>query len=665
MAITYEGANSTPFTTSTASWSFTPDAGVAADDIFVVMVAHRDNTSITSVGGTALGSLTVAINKAELTTADRHLTVFLWKATSSSTSAVAMVMSAATVGSVAWARFRGVDTTTPLNVTSTANHANPTPNVVPSITTTVANAFVVGGLTVGSSSNSVTVPGTWTIRATASQAVGAIATKGIQASAGATGTVSFGTTPSTSLNTLGWQLALRPAAAAASPTLMYTVLGAVTDAGASIRARCSDTTSIRLKVATNSSLTTGVVFSSSASTDSDGTAGASVTGLSPDTAYYYGVEMTGPGGTVTTSAYGPFTTWPTPGTPESFSFAFGSCHSYAETTSSAAFTRISARNPRLFFHLGDFHYADNTSTSQASHLNDLATQINQLSGLKTLMANVPTVYSKSDHDTGDNGSFPGTQTAPNRAAHLQTFPSYTRPDSNGLYHSFVLGRIRFIVLDTRYFAAPDGSTRLGATQKAWLKDQLIEAEPVKIIVQESTWIDDRPAVLGDDTWQWFNAERTEIGNYIQSTAVGKVVMLMGDQHALSADNGSNNPWGGFPMFAAAPFGQWASVKTSDPVNDWSAGIWAPESPAVQQYGHVTVTDDGSTIGLVYRGYDSTNTQRVTLTVNVDTTTPASGAPKVMVSGVETAATWTVMSGGVEVPVASWSVMAGGVEVPLA
>jgi alkaline phosphatase D len=390
-----------------------------------------------------------------------------------------------------------------------------------------------------------------------------------------------------------------------------------------------------------------------------------VTGLSPDTAYYYGVEMTGPGGTVTTSAYGPFTTWPTPGTAESFSFAFGSCHSYAETTSSAAFTRISARNPRLFFHLGDFHYADNTSTSQASHLNDLATQINQLSGLKTLMANVPTVYSKSDHDTGDNGSFPGTQTAPNRAAHLQTFPSYTRPDSNGLYHSFVLGRIRFIVLDTRYFAAPDGSTRLGATQLAWLKDQLVEDEPVKIVVQESTWIDDRPAVLGDDTWQWFNAERTEIGNYIQSTAVGQVVMLMGDQHALSADNGSNNPWGGFPMFAAAPFGQWASVKTSDPVNDWSAGLWAPESPAVQQYGHVTVTDDGSTIALVYRGYDSTNTQRVTLTVNVDTTAPPEGgAPKVMVGGVETAATWSVMAGGVEVPVVSWSVMAGGVEVPL-
>jgi hypothetical protein len=535
--------------------------------------------------------------------------------------------------------------------------------VVPAITTTVANAFIVGGLTVGSSSNSVTVPGTWTIRSTATQAVGAIATKGVQATAGSTGTVSFGTTPSTSLNTLGWQLALRPQAAAASPALLYSVLGALTDTGVSVRARGSDTTSIRLKVGTNSGVTAGVVWSSSQSTDSDGTAGASVTGLSPLGTYYGQVELTGPGGTVLSSTFGPFKTLPTPGTPESFSFGFGSCHKYDETTSSAAFTRISARSPRLFFHLGDFHYADNTSSSQASHLNDLATQINQLSGLKALMANVPTIYSKSDHDTGDNGSFPGAQTPGNRAAHLQTFPTYTRPDSNGLYHSFVVGRIRFIVLDTRYFAAPDGSTRLGATQLAWLKDELVEDEPVKIIVQEGTWIDDRPAVLGDDTWQWFNAERTEIGNYIQSSAVGQVVMLMGDQHALAADDGSHNPWGGFPLMAAAPFGQWASVKTSSPSTDWSQGIWAPESPAVQQYGFVNVTDDGSAISLVYRGYDSTNTQRVTLTVNVDTTEPpAGGKPKVTSSGSEVETTWTVMQGGVEVPVTTWAVMQSGSEV---
>lgn len=633
MAITYEAAGNSPFSTSTTTFSFTPDAGVQANDVFVVAVSHRNNSTVTVPSGTA----ETPISKAEMTAGDRYVTVFAWVASGTSTSPVTFALSVSTPGAVAWARFRGVDTTDPVNVSSPGTYTYPTPNPAPSVTTTVANTYLVGGIMLGSGSATPGVPAGWTSRATTTVSTGLIATKGVQASAGASGSASFTSSPTTT-NSIAWQLALRPAAAVASPSLTYSVLGAVTDGGASVRARCADTTSIRLKVATNSGLTTGVVFSSSQSVDSDGTAGVSVTGLSADTAYYYGVEMTGPGGTVTSAAFGPFTTWPNPGTAESFSFAFGSCHSYAETTSSVAFTRISARNPRLFFHLGDFHYADNTSSSQASHLNDLATQINQLSGLKTLMANVPTVYSKSDHDSGDNGSFPGAQTPGNRGAYLQTFPTYTRPDSDGLYQSFVLGRVRFIVLDTRYFAEEDGSTRLGATQKAWLFDELVQPEPVKVIVQEGTWIDDRPAVLGDDTWEWFDAERTEIGNYVQSDAVGKVVMIHGDQHALAADDGSHNPWGGFPTMCAAPFGQWASVKTQNPATDWSQGIWAPESPAVQQYGFVNVTDDGTTISLAYTGYDSSNTSRVTLTTTaVSVTRTASFTGSGTLSATATAA----------------------------
>lgn len=620
MAVTYEAAGNSPFASAVTTFSFTPDAGVQADDMFVVAVNHRTNSTVTVPSGT----VTTPISKVEMTAGDRHVTVFVWKASGSSTTPVTFSLSVASAGSVVWARFRGVDATSPVNASSPGTYTYPTPNSAPSVTTTVANAFLVGGIMCGSGSATPGVPGGWTSRATATVSTGLIATKGVQASSGASGTAAFTTSPTTT-NSISWQLALRPAAGASSPTLMYNVLGAVTDTVAAVRARCADATSVRLKVATNSGLSTGVIFSSSQSVDGDGTAGVSVAGLSPDSTYYYGVEMTGPGGTVTSAAYGPFVTLPTPGTVESFTFAFGSCHKLLETSSDVAYTRMSARNPRLFFHLGDFHYMDNVSTSQSSHLNDLAVQINALPGLKALMANTPTVYSKSDHDTGDNGSYPGTQTAPNRAAHLQTFPSYARPDANGLYHSFVVGRVRFIVLDTRYFAVTDGSTRLGATQLSWLKAQLVEPEPVKIIVQEGTWIDDRTAAPTDDTWQWFDVERTDIGNYVASTAVGQVVMLCGDQHALAADDGSHNFAGGFPLFAAAPFGQWASVKTVDGASDWSGGFWAPESPAVNQYGFVTVTDTSNDVTLAFRGYDSSNTQRVSLDVVVPTPQTASAS----------------------------------------
>src|SRR5690606_12336714 len=167
----------------------------------------------------------------------------------------------------------------------------------------------------------------------------------------------------------------------------------------------------------------------------------------------------------------------------------------------------------------------------ASHRSDLLGQINESSGLRTNLGNIPTRYIKSDHDSGPNNSFPGSQTAPNRAAALQVFPYRDRPNSSGLYGSLVVGRVRFIFLDTRYFANPDGSTRLGSTQKAWLFAELVEPEPVKIIVNESLWIDNESGTgPGDDNWGAFPAEREEIGDFIVSDAVGEVRLISGDTH---------------------------------------------------------------------------------------------------------------------------------------
>jgi hypothetical protein len=64
----------------------------------------------------------------------------------------------------------------------------------------------------------------------------------------------------------------------------------------------------------------------------------------------------------------------------------------------------------------------------------------------------------------------------------------------------------------------------------------------------------------------------------------RLVMISGDMHALAADTGLNNQWGGFRVLHAAPIHQSPSTKggpyTHGPTGDWT------------QYGRLTITDNG-------------------------------------------------------------------------
>src|SRR5690606_17966011 len=107
---------------------------------------------------------------------------------------------------------------------------------------------------------------------------------------------------------------------------------------------------------------------------------------------------------------------------------------------SGSFGRILDRNPDLFLHLGDLHYADNSSTSQASHRANIESVLAASGAMRQLLASVPTVYVKSDHDAGGgNNAYPGSYTAPSRAAAKEVFPYRDLPVSDGLYHAFTVG----------------------------------------------------------------------------------------------------------------------------------------------------------------------------------------------------------------------------------
>jgi PKD repeat protein len=108
--------------------------------------------------------------------------------------------------------FQGVDPATPFDsVASTRVNTSVLSSVtVPSLTTTMAGAVLVGGVGVNSGTNSVTQPSGWTEAAEAGGGQVAELAHQLRPTAGATGTASWTLSPSYAAG--GWMRALRPAA---------------------------------------------------------------------------------------------------------------------------------------------------------------------------------------------------------------------------------------------------------------------------------------------------------------------------------------------------------------------------------------------------------------------------------------------------------------------
>lgn len=441
---------------------------------------------------------------------------------------------------------------------------------------------------------------------------------------GETTSITFRSTVSTSTNIAGLTAAFGGIdAPPPEPSLTYSWSGIPDEDGGIYRASCkvANAADVRLVVATDAALTAGRVTSTLVAPDSAGWVKASVSGLSAGT-YHYGWELTDASDDVTsTGSQGILSLGASVET-----IVFGSC---LDTNSTAdSLTRALAHDPSLFFFLGDFHYRDSSSTSAAVHRGYIESQVEVNFGLREMLAKVPNLYVLSDHDAGAPG-LPGAWTAPNRDAYKQVVPHLPLTDSDVLYYSFTRldGKVRFIVTDQRY--ARTSSSMLGTTQHAWFKQQLAMPEPVKVWVQDSAWITDQ--VMGLDRWADYAADRDDIAAFIAANECGQIVTIHGDQHAIAADDGTNNDWGGFPSWCAAPFDRPSSHKAPA----WSEGIWPTTTGvSVQQYGRMVIdASDPAEVSLSFAAFDSTDTQRITHSVTVPLSSPTSSQWSVIEDGI--------------------------------
>jgi hypothetical protein len=363
----------------------------------------------------------------------------------------------------------------------------------------------------------------------------------------------------------------------------------------------------RVAFSTSSAMTSPTYSASLVTPDAQGVSRHALPALTPNTDHWYQVEL---GGTLIGTPR-PFRTLPAPGAQASFDFGFASCRfSDADPT---ILDNARSRGIDLFLHLGDLHYEDISSNSPALFRAAYDESQGQ-PAMAALLRSVPTDYTWSDHDFGGNGSNGSSAARPAaQSVYRERVPHTTLPSgTGGIYHTFRVGRVRFIVLDTRSYSSPQGNTdnssktKIGAEQKTWLQGLLAAPDsPLTVIVSAEPWI---AATASDDHWGSYQTERTQIGAWI-TAADTQVVFLCGDAHMLAYDDGTNSV-AGVPVYHAAALTQ---PNPSTKGGPYSGGTLAGSG----QYGYMQVVDSGDQVALTYSGIKSDTTVWATHTTTVD------------------------------------------------
>lgn len=385
------------------------------------------------------------------------------------------------------------------------------------------------------------------------------------------------------------------------PTTLSLWVGALTDTSASVIGRLAFAAGdVRLALTGPS----GTTHTSAVSVDHGQPVRFDLAGLSPDTAYSCVVEV---GGVSLGGTTGSFKTAPSGAC--SFTVAF-SGDAFTKSNH-ASFHEIRALCPLLFLHMGDAHYRNiATNDPKAFHaaFDEMLAQPRQ----NELFANVPTAYVPDDHDYGTNNS---NSTSPSKPAAMSVYrqrvPSHPLVEAGpggSLYHSFDIGRVRFVMTEQRSAAVPDSNTdnssktMLGTAQKTWFKN-LLSSSAGMLVVWVCPRTFDAGTTVGGDSWAGFTTERREIADHIKANCHGRVVVLSADMHALGIDDGSHYDFateGGEPLkvFQASPL----DIPAPGGWGTYSEGLFTGNG----QFGTMDIVDaGGSSIDVTWKGRDST------------------------------------------------------------
>jgi len=381
--------------------------------------------------------------------------------------------------------------------------------------------------------------------------------------------------------------------------------GALTDTTATVVAEVGASVSCRLAYSSSDPALAAPTYTAAVTADANGYARLPVTGLVQDTTYHYGIETAG----TLDAARGKLKTHPVAaGSPASFTIAHASCTSYYDAAPSnhRVYDAITARAPLAFHMLGDLHYGD-IATANSPLMRSKIHDTISTARAAAMFAAVPFTYVWDDHDFGpDNsdGTFVGKTNV--AAVYRQAIPHHTLPDTGAVYQAWIVGRVRFIQTDLRYYRTPNGATddaaktMMGATQKAWFKAELLAAKDNLLTVWLNSQVWSVDTFTGQDAdrdhWGAYSTERAEINDYMATNGITNVIQLTGDQHALAIRRHVD-----YSTAQTAPMRIYsAAALDSLPVT--RAGGWDQVQAGKGQYGTLDVSDFGTGVKVDWNGW---------------------------------------------------------------
>jgi len=370
---------------------------------------------------------------------------------------------------------------------------------------------------------------------------------------------------------------------------------------------------------------------------------ATITGLDSDTRYYYWLYHDASNEFISytnnTEGYnlpylGTFKTYPVSSSAYSFSASFASCQQ--SLTVATIFEKISEYKPHVFLHMGDLHYWDSASEPDSQENYEDANEVSIASGsvyfepdnpsnyysgsspnyMTKMLRSMAFNYIWDDHDYAENNSDSGhIDRAHASAAYRLMFPHYplsaslesyysgsTLLNHQAIYHTFKIGRIKFIVTDNRSERQPAPNTDdqykivWSQEQEDWFKSHISDTTcPIKVWVNSFPWEGDDTRTTptswsGDDGWEKYTTYRKKIAHYISENtgSIGKLIILSGDAHMTAIDDGTLSPWysGSRPnppvtIYQSAPLDQDGSRKGGPYILN-GADIWEGSSISVRQ-----------------------------------------------------------------------------------
>lgn len=243
--------------------------------------------------------------------------------------------------------------------------------------------------------------------------------------------------------------------------------------------------------------------------------------------------------------------------PPAFSVATGSCAYINETeydrpgkpygSEYQIFKSINEQKPDIMVWLGDNVYYREPDWNTQTGMLHRYTHDRALPELQPLLASTQHYAIWDDHDFGPNdsdGSWVHKDMAWDVFKDFWGNPTYGVNGQKGCTTMFRYNDIDFILLDNRYFRAPNDCktcprTALGAEQLAWFKQALAQSTaPFKLVAMGGQFL--TTSNNAETYAHFFKAERDSIMSFIERENIKNVVFLTGDRHFTELSAVKNN-----------------------------------------------------------------------------------------------------------------------------